>query len=343
MNFSTVTNSHSSGSITMKNTTDATNGGIGGLVGSIVDLSYIKDSYSTLNISDLSTFSGSGEYKIGGLVGGSSYRPGAGDVAYSVIENSYASGNIKTGNNTQYTGGLTGGVAEIISSFWTNSASSACGDGTGLVTDSKKISASQLNQSSTFINAGWSEDVWEFSGGSAPSLDAVDSVELTFDKYSDYIKIYTAEDLANISRDVTGKYILMNDIDLSSVSNWAPIRGEQSFSGILEGNGHKITGMNINSLVTLPDKTSPEKQYYGLFAKVSGEIRNLGIENATINLDDASYHVGILAGNVLEGARITNVYITNSSVDSSARYTGFVSPSRHATVSHKPAPRLASR
>ena len=34
---------------------------------------------------------------------------------------------------------------------------------------------------------------------------------------SGYTPIYDAEDLANIANDMTGKYILMNDIDLSGI------------------------------------------------------------------------------------------------------------------------------
>ena len=39
---------------------------------------------------------------------------------------------------------------------------------------------------------------------------------------SGYTPIYDADDLANIANDMTGKYILMNDIDLSGI-NWTII------------------------------------------------------------------------------------------------------------------------
>ena len=42
-----------------------------------------------------------------------------------------------------------------------------------------------------------------------------------------YIGIYTAEDLYNIRNNLSGKYILMNDIDLSVYENWEPMAARQ--------------------------------------------------------------------------------------------------------------------
>ena len=80
-------------------------------------------------------------------------------------------------------------------------------------------------------------------------------------------------------------------------SGWLPI-GDNStgndntrFSGILEGNGHKITNLMISRDMT----------YIGLFGFIgtTGQVRNLGIENAvadyTGNSDSANY-IGLLAG-----------------------------------------------
>ncbi len=46
-----------------------------------------------------------------------------------------------------------------------------------------------------------------------------------------YIGIYTIEDLINSGANENGKYILMNDLDLSSVSDWKGIRNEEIFDG----------------------------------------------------------------------------------------------------------------
>ena len=65
--------------------------------------------------------------------------------------------------------------------------------------------------------------------------------------------IYTAEDLQKIGKDekypLSGSYILMNDIDLSGISNWTPIGDESNpFTGKLLGAGFTISGMQIKTL-----------------------------------------------------------------------------------------------
>lgn len=63
-----------------------------------------------------------------------------------------------------------------------------------------------------------------------------------------YIGIYTAEDLYNIRNNLSGKYILMNHIDLSEYSVWNSIgNGEAPFMGELNGNGYSITGLTANN------------------------------------------------------------------------------------------------
>ena len=102
----------------------------------------------------------------------------------------------------------------------------------------------------------------------------------------------------------------MNDIDLSSYSNWDPI-GEidydagtgQGFTGLLDGNGYTISNLTINR---------PDEDGVGLFCiigdpntRTGGEVRNLGIEAADI----VGYNsVGGLAGGSF--GTITNCYVT---------------------------------
>ena len=101
----------------------------------------------------------------------------------------------------------------------------------------------------------------------------------------------------------------MNDIDLSSYSNWDPI-GEydldagtgQGFTGVLDGNGYTISNLTINR---------PDEDYVGLFAVIGdpntttgGEVRNLGIEGVDIV---GYYVVGGLAGGLC--GTITNCYV----------------------------------
>ena len=102
----------------------------------------------------------------------------------------------------------------------------------------------------------------------------------------------------------------MNDIDLSSYSNWDPI-GEvdfdtgtgQGFTGLLDGNGYAISNLTINR---------PDEDGVGLFVCIGdpntmtgGEVRNLGIEAADIVGNDC---VGGLAA--ISFGTITNCYVT---------------------------------
>ncbi len=107
-----------------------------------------------------------------------------------------------------------------------------------------------------------------------------------------YTVISSADELQQIQDDLSGKYILMNDIDLSGY-NWASI---SDFAGELNGNGYVIKNL-----------TTSES---GLFNTIlSGKVLNLGIVNINITSADTSYK-GALAGNISTSTTITNCYST---------------------------------
>ena len=99
---------------------------------------------------------------------------------------------------------------------------------------------------------------------------------------SGYTAIRTPADLAAING--SGNYILMEDIDVSG-TEWTPIA---SFSGVLDGNGHKITGLNNT-----------------LFNNFNGTARNL---ETVSELPAATYN---FFANTLTGA---NIYIENCNI-----------------------------
>ncbi len=122
-----------------------------------------------------------------------------------------------------------------------------------------------------------------------------------------YTIIKTAADLDNIRNDLNGKYILMNDIDLSGI-NWESIGGladtsvqpnpSDCFQGELNGNGYTINNLTVNN----------PSGYGGLFGVIlNAEIKNLGLENVDIN--------GEFAGGVAYATvdtSISNCYVTGS-------------------------------
>ncbi len=112
---------------------------------------------------------------------------------------------------------------------------------------------------------------------------------------------------------LSGYYILMNDINASDTANWSdagttgtqgfwPIGTETvHFQGVFDGNGHKITGLTINRLA---------ENYVGLFASLGqgGEIRNLTLEGGSVTGNSS---VGNLVGQI-SGGKIENCSTTGN-------------------------------
>ncbi len=81
-----------------------------------------------------------------------------------------------------------------------------------------------------------------------------------------YTPVYTAEDLNNIRNNLSGKYILMNDIDLSVYENWEPIGTQEApFTGELDGSDNIISNLTINK-----EYNENDTMYWGLFGYIKG-------------------------------------------------------------------------
>ena len=117
--------------------------------------------------------------------------------------------------------------------------------------------------------------------------------------------IYTAQDLSNIRNNLSGSYVLMNDINLSSWGEWTPIGDySNSFKGIFDGQGHIIKNLRVTG----------NRQYGGLFGCISSAtIKNVGLEGTfidIINSYQATYAGGICGAgnNTGSTSTITNCY-----------------------------------
>ena len=124
-----------------------------------------------------------------------------------------------------------------------------------------------------------------------------------------YIEVYTVEDLYSIRNDLTAKYILKNNIDLTEATatggaydfmgnGWNPIGsddiyGSSAFSGEFDGNGNSIIGMRIN-VTTVPSGTSTV--YLGLFANVTGVVKNLALTGDIKYNCSKTYYIGAITG-----------------------------------------------
>ena len=131
------------------------------------------------------------------------------------------------------------------------------------------------------------------SGTGDISLEIICNVDERYDfgEEVNYIPITTAEQLKKIGSneilEINGvsrqfapnaSYELVNDIDLAG-QNWTPI---SNFTGLLEGNNHKIKNLTIHKTV---EYTPDETYCFGLFANMSGYVRNLTLDNVDIEVN----------------------------------------------------------
>lgn len=113
-----------------------------------------------------------------------------------------------------------------------------------------------------------------------------------------YICIYTPEEFDGMRADLSGKYILMNDINLAQFNSWSPIGTDAApFAGILNGNGFTVLNFSIIDLAI-----GAEGADMGLFGVVShGEIANLTISGSNVQLssqEDPDVYTGLLVGRI---------------------------------------------
>jgi len=138
---------------------------------------------------------------------------------------------------------------------------------------------------------------------------------------NDPYRIATAEDLNDIGNrpeDWNKHFILINDVNIADYAGTAfSIIGDISnpFTGVFDGQGHRVRNFTW---------TSSGTQLIGLFGYVGygGQIKNLGMENVSINAGNGSY-VGGLAGLNYHGT-ITDCYSTGSISGTGTKVGGLV-------------------
>lgn len=108
---------------------------------------------------------------------------------------------------------------------------------------------------------------------------------------------------------------LRDDIDLSeNAATSFNIIGsyDNPFAGVFDGNGHDLCNFTYSSIGT---------NYIGLFAKVTGAIKNLGLIDPNVNAATASF-VGSLIGN--NSGNVINCYTQGGSVSGGGQIGGLV-------------------
>lgn len=127
-----------------------------------------------------------------------------------------------------------------------------------------------------------SSDNWD-----SVASQAVSEVDYVYDSDSNTLEIYSALGFAYFSSSANGTpsasldsdVKLMSDIDLQGAL-WTPIAyaNTRSYSGTFEGNGHTISGLNVDN----SNNYFTDSGRFGLFGRSTGTIQNFQLEGTVI-------------------------------------------------------------
>ena len=151
-----------------------------------------------------------------------------------------------------------------------------------------------------------------------------------------YSPIASAADLTEMS--LSGKYILVRDIDLENV-NWTPIGTQTSpFTGELNGNGYTVHNFKVTT--GIKDSSCC---FAGLIGYNSGTIKNIRVEEFYISIRTGSTYVyagglvGYNTGTIID-CTINYNYISGSaffaSQNGNASYAGGISGANTGTINN---------
>lgn len=123
-----------------------------------------------------------------------------------------------------------------------------------------------------------------------------------------FIRITSVQEFNKISGNLSGKYVLLNDLDFKG-DQITPIGGSDgTFTGIINGNGHTIRNFSV----------SADGSCAGLIARNAGRIENIRICNAHISVDCTAKNAlaGVVAGE--NTGILLNCSVSDSSVQAHA-------------------------
>ena len=139
----------------------------------------------------------------------------------------------------------------------------------------------------------------------------------------EWYHITTAEQLYK-GASTTGNYEILADLDFSK-QRWPSDFAFGTFTGTINGNGHKISNVTIET-------RDAKATYGGLFGEIAATatIEDITFENVTYKFkttqDKMNPSYGIFAGKINSGATISNVTLTDGilMIDSDSRITDAV-------------------
>lgn len=152
-----------------------------------------------------------------------------------------------------------------------------------------------------------------------------------------YVSISNQAELEAIADDPAGKYYLTTDIALSG--NWMPIA---EFSGVLDGNGHCISGLTLTKTTKATDE---DLELLGLVGQNSGALCNLTLSDASIEYTHGATTTDSSIGAIgfFAGVNAANGQIIGCNVDSSctidvtayrAAFVGSIAGKNRESIKH---------
>ncbi|MBD5404836.1 MAG: hypothetical protein HDR55_07615 [Treponema sp.] len=135
-----------------------------------------------------------------------------------------------------------------------------------------------------------------------------------------YTAIKDTQGFKDIGKNLSGNYVLLNDLDFGG-AQITPIGGSSgSFSGIIVGNGHTISNFSV----------SVDSPFAGLIARNAGKIENIHIYDANISVSrtGADAFAGVIAGEntgtiskcSLSGGSVNVRAVDSNNTENSSRY-----------------------
>ncbi len=286
----------------------------GGLVGWSYGSSKITYSWSNVQVNCTST-------EAGGLVGAIC---GSSSTDNPIISKCFSVSNLRTDENAGFCGELSSYYPKIQDCFSVGINSGVCSSKATYIeyqqaNDSSltKVSSGSLVSLKSkidalgFDNLNWNVEEKELRASEVDSFESGMTYHIStvadLQKLSSYSNTRNSSGLNGIDEGVN--FVLDNDIDMSSVSNFVSIA---NFEGNFYGNGHVIKNLKISK--------SGKSGYAGLFACLLGTVQDLGLENVNITtshsygLTPYNMYAGALAGALCSNGQVTNCYVSGGTI-----------------------------
>ena len=294
----------------------------GGLVGYSYGSSKITYSWTNVHVNCASTEAGG---FVGAILGSSS-------TDNPIISKCFSVSNLRTDENAGFCGDLIYYYPKIQDCFSVGINSGVCSSKATYIEYQQandnsltKVSSGSLVSLKSkidalgFDNLNWNVEEKELRVSEVDSFEVGMTYHIStvadLQKLSSYSNTRNTFGLNGIDEGVN--FVLDNDIDMSSVSNFV---GIANFKGNFYGNGHVIKNLKISE--------SSSGGYVGLFDCMDGTVRDLGLENVTITANNSYGHtprqmcVGALVGELAFGGKIENCYVSGGTISGNATYIG---------------------